>query len=390
MEGKKLLRPVWAEINLDHIKHNLNEVKRVTKKDTKICCVIKADGYGHGAVEISKTLKENGADCFAVATLTEAIQLRKGGVDLPILVLGYTPEEHGERILEHDLTQTVYSFQQARVFSETASKMTKMMKVHIKVDTGMSRLGFYPPEEAFNDIEAIFNLPNILVEGMYTHFATADEKDKTITRKQFDRYMKLAQQLEEAGYQIPIKHVSNSAAIIDLPEMNLDMVRAGIMLYGLYPSPEVSHENVKLKQVITLKLKVAQVKVLPADTGVSYGHIYKTPSTRQIITLPIGYADGFTRMLTSKAEVILKNEKIPVVGRICMDQAMADATGIDVEMGDEVTIIGNDPSIGNTVDEIAKKLGTINYEIVCMVGERIPRIYMENNNLLHVKDSLIE
>ncbi len=390
MLKKKLLRPVWIEVNLDHLKHNLQEVKRVVKKNTKVCCVIKADGYGHGAVEIAKTLKDNGADYFAVATLTEAIQLRKGGVELPILVLGYTPEEHWQQIIDYDIIQTVYSLAQAKAYSQTTSDCKKEMKVHLKIDTGMSRLGFNVSKETIEAIKVIHQLPYMMVEGIYTHFATADEKDKTFTVKQYNKFMSLVEELEGEGYTFPIKHVSNSAAIIDLPKMNLDMVRAGIMLYGLYPSPEVDHQAVNLKQVMSLKVKVAQVKKLPANSGVSYGLIYKTEGERQIITLPIGYADGFTRMLTNKVEVILKNRKVPIVGRICMDQSMADATGIEVERGDEVTIISNDPASGNTVDEIAEKLGTINYEIVCMMGKRIPRVYMENNNLLHIKDSLIE
>ncbi|WP_026476647.1 alanine racemase [Alkaliphilus transvaalensis] len=390
MQREKLLRPVWAEINLDYLKHNLLEVKRLINKGTKVCCVIKADGYGHGALEIAKTLIENGSDYFAVATLTEAIQLRKGGINLPILVLGYTPDEYWQEILQYDITQTIYSLQQAKEFSAAAKRVEKTMKVHLKVDTGMARLGFQVTEGTISDIQSIYHLSNIMIEGIYTHLATADEGDKTYAREQFSKFMGLLETLENSGCSFPIRHVSNSATIIDLPEMNLDMVRAGIMLYGLYPSDEVCHEQVKLKQVLTVKAKVAQVKKLQKGCGVSYGQIYKAEEERQIVTLPIGYADGFTRLLTNKAEVLLKDKKIPIVGRICMDQCMADATGLDVMRGDEVIIISNDIAQGNTVDDFAKKLGTINYEIICMIGKRMPRIYMENNNLLHVKDSLVE
>lgn len=386
----KLLRPVWAEINLDHLKHNVKEVKRVINQDTLLCAVIKADGYGHGAVAIAKTLMENGADRFAVATLTEAIQLRKGGVKLPILVLGYTPVDFWHELVKYELIQTIYTLEQGKALSALAKEGNHEIKIHIKVDTGMSRLGFLVQGETLEELKIICQLPNLVVEGIYTHFAVADEVDKTFTYRQFNLFMELVQQLDEAGFVIPIKHVSNSAAIIDLPEMNLNMVRAGIMLYGLYPSPEVDHDHVKLKQVMTLKVKAAHVKELSDNQGVSYGLTYRTKGQRKIMTLPIGYADGFTRLFTNKAEVIIDKQKAPVVGRICMDQSMVDVTGINVKEGDVVVVIHDDPKIGNTVDELASKLGTINYEIVCMIGKRIPRVYMENNNLLQVRDCLLE
>ncbi|MBS4041626.1 MAG: alanine racemase [Flavobacteriales bacterium] len=391
MIGKNDLRPVWAEINLDHLKHNIKEVRRVVKKDTMVAAVIKADGYGHGASIIAKTLLENGADRIAVATLTEAIELRRCGYhEVPLMVLGYTPEEQADTVLRNNIIQTIYSIEQARSFSEAALKCQQVMKVHLKLDTGMSRIGFAVNDKTIDEIKAIVKLPGLIVEGIFTHFAVADELDKTFTYQQFERFMYIVTEVEKDGYKIPIKHVSNSAAIIDLPDMNLDMVRAGIMLYGLYPSPDVSHEAVKLKQVMELKARVSHVKQLPADCGVSYGLLYKTPEEKQIITLPIGYADGFTRMLTNKAEVIIKGKKVPIVGRICMDQCMADATGVEVHRGDEATLFSNNPESGITVDDIAGKLNTINYEIVCMVGRRVPRVYMENNTLLHIRDYLLE
>ncbi len=391
MVSRTDLRPVWAEINLDNLKHNIREVKRVVKKDTLVAAVIKADGYGHGAAVIAKILLENGADRLAVATLTEAVELRnKGYKEVPLMVLGYTPEEQAQQVLEKNIIQTIYSIDQAEAFSRAAEAENGKIKVHLKLDTGMSRLGFSIDEGTIDEIKRIMALPGLMVEGIFTHFAVADEADKSFTQQQFEGFMHVVNQLERSGYKIPIKHVSNSAAIIDLPEMNLDMVRAGIMLYGLYPSPEVSHEAVKLKQVMELKARVSHVKQLPAECGVSYGLLYKTPHEGQIITLPIGYADGFTRMLTNKAEVIIKGKKIPVVGRICMDQCMADATGLEVKRGDEAILYSSSPDSGITVEDIAKKLNTINYEIVCMVGRRVPRIYLENNTLLHIRDSLLE
>ncbi len=385
------IRPVWAEINLDYLKHNIQEVRRVVKKGTQVAAVIKADGYGHGASVIAKTLLENGADRIAVATLTEAVELRnKGYREIPLMVLGYTPEEQAQQVLEKNIIQTIYSIQQAEAFSRIAEAGKGRIKVHLKLDTGMSRLGFAVNAGTIDEIKRIIELPGLIVEGIFTHFAMADETNKAFTYKQFEEFMYVVNEVEKAGYKIPIKHVSNSAAIIDLPEMNLDMVRAGIMLYGLYPSEEVSHEAVQLKQVMALKARVSHVKQLPAGSGISYGLRYRTQGESQIITLPVGYADGFTRMLTDKAEVMVKGQRIPIVGRICMDQCMADATGLEVKRGDEVTLFSSSPDSEITVDDIAKKLNTINYEIVCMVGRRVPRVYLENNTLLHVRDSLLE
>lgn len=389
MITKENLRPVWAEINLDHLKHNISAIKNIVKKDTIVCAVIKADGYGHGAAEIAKTLLENGADRIAVATLSEAVALRKAGYEVPLMVLGYTPKHQGELILDNNITQTIYSYDQALEFSNAAKQKNQNMTLHLKIDTGMSRLGFQPNEEAIHDIKEIFKLPNLTIEGIFTHFAAADDKDKEYTYKQFHTFMDFVNKLEEEGCPIPVKHVSNSAAIIDLPEMNLDMVRPGIILYGLYPSDDVDKSRIDLKQVMELKAKISHVKTLSKGRGISYGLKYTTSGDEKIITMPIGYADGYTRLMSGKAEAIVKGKKIPLVGRICMDQCMANATGLDVEPGDEVTLYSNDRESGLSIDDIANKLGTINYEIVCMLGKRVPRVYMENNSIVHIKDILL-
>lgn len=383
------LRPVWAEISLDNLKHNIKQIKNIVKKDTIVCAVVKADGYGHGAVQVAKVLLNNGAERLAVATLIEAVQLRKAGYKVPIIILGYTPEEQGKTVLDYEIIQTVYSYNQALAFSNIAKENNKHIKIHLKVDTGMTRLGFQPNDEAIEDIKTIFKLPNIIVEGIFTHFAVADEKDKEYTYMQFNKYMDFTNKLEKEGYEIPIKHVSNSAAIIDLPEMNLDMVRPGIILYGLYPSKHVNKDKIDLKQVMELKARVSHVKTVPKERGISYGLKYTTKEAEKIITIPIGYADGYTRMMSGKAEILAKENKIPVVGRICMDQCMANATGLDINPGDEVTLYSRDRNSGISIDDIADKLDTINYEIVCMVGKRVPRVYMENNNLLQINDSLL-
>ncbi|MCD5414666.1 MAG: alanine racemase [Clostridiales bacterium] len=387
---KKMLRPTWVEISLDNLKHNIKEVKRAVNENTLVCAVIKADGYGHGAVGIAQTLLDNGTDRFAVATLSEAIQLRKACFDVPILILGYTPDEQADKILDYNLVQTVYSEEQARHFSNVANKTNRIMQIHVIIDTGMSRLGFQVTQEGLSAAQEVFKLTNISVEGMYTHFAVADMKDKIFTYKQYDLFLDFINSLEKVGIHVGIKHVSNSAAIIDHPEMNLDMVRAGIMLYGLYPSKEVNHDKIVLKPVMTLKTKIAHSKKLPVGRGVSYGLTFTTKKESNIVTLPIGYADGFTRMLTDKAEVTIEGVKLPVVGKICMDQMMVDATGIEVKRGDEVIIFGCDKNKGNTAETLAEKLGTINYEIVCMVGRRIPRVYIEENSIISVRDYILE
>ena len=389
MISKNALRPLWAEINLDHLAHNMSEVKRSLKKETLTCAVIKADGYGHGAVEIAETLHESGADRFAVATLTEAVELRQSGITLPIMVLGYTPDTQWQTILQYDIIQTIYTYEQGKFFNEKALESGKKMTVHIKVDTGMSRLGFQTNEQDQKKIKDILEMEGLNTEGIFTHFAIADDENKDFTYAQFEKFQSLVKKLEDAGYQIPIKHVSNSAAIIDLPEMNLNMVRAGLILYGLYPSKAVDHQNIKLKKVMELKTEISLVKDLEKGRGVSYGLIYKTTETRRIATLPVGYADGFTRLLTEKAQVTLHGRAFPVVGRICMDQTMVDITGEEASIGDTITIISSHDDDPNTVDDFAELLGTINYEVICMISRRVPRVYLKKGEVVAITDHLL-
>ena len=386
----KDLRPVWAEINLDKIKHNVREVKNIVKNDTIICAVVKADAYGHGVVEIGDILLKNGVDRFAVSTLEEAIQLRNNGyTETSVIVLGHTPEGHGAAIVDNNIIQTVYTYDQALYFSNLAKERHKEVTIHLKLDTGMSRLGFLSNSQSLDEIKKIFELPNLIIEGIFTHLATAGEKNKDYTYKQFNMFMDFVEQLEKEGYSIPIKHISNSAAVIDLPEMNLDMVRTGIILYGLYPSNDVDKERLDLKQAMELKARVSHVKTLPKGHSISYSSRYTTAGDEKIITIPIGYADGYTRALSGKAEVIAGGKKIPVVGDICMDQCMANADGLDIKTGDEVVLYSSQKGSGITIDDIADRTGTINYEIICMLGKRVPRVYLENNNLLHIKDNLL-
>ncbi len=381
-------RPVWAEINLDHLAHNIREVRRVTAKQTKIMAVIKADGYGHGASVIGQTLFDNGADRFAVATLSEAIRLRQAYPKTPILILGYTPNENVCDIAKYQLTQTIYNVEQAAHYDSYAAANDTMIKVHLKIDTGMSRLGIMWNDQTCKALRC-FGFKNLDVEGVYTHFARADEVDKSFTELQVSRYLNVIRQIEDAGYKIAIKHVSNSAAIIDLPQYNFDMVRAGIMLYGLYPSPDVDMTKVKLKEVMRLRARVANVKKLPPGIGISYGHKYSTDGEQIIATLPLGYADGFTRLLSGKADVLHNGVRLPIVGRICMDQCMILAN-CDVKIGDIVTLFGQDNHQFKSIDELASALDTINYEIVCMIGKRIPRAYFRAGEQIDWRDDILQ
>ncbi|CAK7085219.1 alanine racemase [Tissierella sp.] len=382
-------RPVWAEINLDNLAHNIRVVRKHTNENALVTAVVKANGYGHGSVEISKTFLDNGADRLAVAILTEAIELRKGNITEPILILGYTPPTQYGKLLDYDLIQAIYNYEEAKILSNKAVELGKTAIIHIKIDSGMGRIGFIPAKESIEDIIKISKLPNIYIEGIFTHFAKADETDKSHARSQFEKYVNIVNDLEEQGLNIPIKHVSNSAAIIDLPQYNLNMVRAGIMIYGFYPSDEV-RKDIELKPAMTLKAKISHLKAVPKGTGISYGQIFVTEKESKIATIPIGYADGFTRLLTEKAEVTINGKRAKIIGKICMDQCMIDVTHIeDVKLGDEVVIFGCEPEYPHA-DELAEKIGTINYEIVCMVSRRVPRVYISNGNIVKIKDYLLE
>jgi len=391
MSSLEELRPVWAEIDLDSLAHNIKEVRRITNKEAIVTAVVKANAYGHGSIEAAKVFLENGANRLAVATLSEAVELRRADIDTPILILGYTPDSQHKIAVENDIIEAIYTLESAEKLSQVAGNLNKKAKVHIKVDSGMGRIGFPPVDSSIDKIEKISKLPNLEIEGIFTHFAKADEVDKAYTGKQFKNYKWVIERLEDKNIQIPIKHVSNSAATIDLPEYNLNMVRGGIMIYGLYPSDEVDKEKVSLKPAMTLKAKISHLKEVPEGTGISYGQIFVTKRKSKIATIPIGYADGFTRLLTSKAEVAIKGKRAPIVGKICMDQCMIDVTDIeDVKVGDEVVLFGDGSNGVPHIDEVAEKLGTINYEIVCMVGRRVPRVYIKDGKIIKIIDYLLD
>lgn len=390
MDLSKLSRPVWAEINLDNLTHNIREVRRLTKEGVMVTAVIKADGYGHGAVEIAKVLLENGADRLAVATLSEAIQLRKHYSTSEILILGYTPSDSFEDVISNRITQTIYTLDQALELNDIAIKKECMQKIHIKLDTGMSRLGMKICDETIEEIVKINKLSNLDVEGIFTHFAVADEVDKEFTYGQVKKFNYIIEELEARNVSIPVKHVSNSASIIDLPDLNYNMVRAGIMLYGLYPSHDVDKSRVELIEVMSLKARLSHVKEIEEGTGVSYGLKYKTERTEIIGTLPLGYADGFTRLYSFAASGIINGEKRPIVGRICMDQCMINLTGIDAKIGDEVTLFGKKEGISISIDEVASYIDTINYEVVCMINKRVPRVYTSQGHIVKIRDYVLD
>ncbi|SHJ86126.1 alanine racemase [Tepidibacter formicigenes] len=382
------IRPTWAEINIDNLKENYRNIKKLLKEDTKICGVVKANGYGHGSIQVAKALIEEGVDYLAVATLEEALELRSDNIKKPILCLGYIQEGDFKLVLNNDIDVTIYSYESAEKLNNLAKENDNIVNIHIKLDTGMSRLGFQIEDKTVDYIEKIYNLSNINMVGIYSHFAMADEKDKTFTHMQFEKFEYITKKLEDRGIKIPIKHICNSAGIIDYPDYHLDMVRSGIILYGHYPSDEVKKELLPLKPIMTLKTKVSHVKILEPERGISYGQKYKTENYTKIATIPIGYADGFTRMLGENANVKIKNELVPVVGRICMDQCMIKVDDLDVNIGDEVKIFGEDSDI--KIERFADALNTINYEVLCMISRRVPRIYLEGNTVLHTLDYLVK
>jgi len=380
------LRPVWAEVDLDKLAHNMREIRRVAKSEN-IIAVVKADAYGHGAIDVAPVLLENGANRLAVAVISEAVELRRSGIECPIMILGFTPPNLIDELLKYDIEQAVYSYEFAIELSKMAQKKNKMAKIHIVVDTGMGRIGYLPNDESAQEVYNISRLPNIIIEGMFCHFSTADEKDKSYTNGQVKKYNDFYEKLKEKKVNINIRHVANSAAIIDLPETHYEAVRPGIILYGYYPSEEVNKENIDLIPVMTLKTNIVHIKKLPPGESVSYGRKFTTERESVIATLPVGYADGYTRLLYQKGKVILKGKFAPVIGRICMDQCMIDITDIEgVKIGDEVILMGEDENKKFTADTIAELIGTINYEVVCMIGKRVPRVYIVDGKVSKIRN----
>ena len=385
-------RAVWAQIDLDAAAHNMRQIRKHVGPDVKIAAVVKANAYGHGSVELAKTFAENGADCFAVSSLDEAVELRRyAHIDKEIFILGHTDARRTEELLTYDIEPAVFNLKNAEFFSQEAQRLGKTLRVHIAVDTGMSRVGFQVNEFSVSEIKAIAALPNIEIRGMFTHFAVSDIKDKTFTREQYGHFRWMCKRMEEEGIHIALRHCCNSAAALELPEYYCDMVRPGIIMYGCEPSPDVDIKPYDLRPVMSLRCCIAHVKLIDAGATVSYGRHYTAPSRRKIATLPVGYADGYSRILSGKVDVLYHGHRVPQVGAICMDQCMIDVSGeANVYAGDEVVLFGRQGDSFIPIEEIAAACGTINYEIMCNISRRVPRVYMKNGKVVGREEYLFD
>ncbi|MFY9370378.1 MAG: alanine racemase [bacterium] len=373
-----MLRPTWAEIDLGAIAHNVRVIKDYVGSNTKVMAVVKADGYGHGAAAVARTSLKAGAEYLAVATADEAVDLREAGITAPILVLGTSFPGCGEdKLVELDITQAVCTLELAEAIERAAAERGKKALVHIKVETGMGRIGV-AAEEGADFIARIGKLPHLEIEGLFTHFAAADEEDKGYTWEQYKRFMGLVEDLEARNIKVPpLKHVCNSAAILDLPEMHLDMVRPGAILYGFHPGPQVK-KVLPLRPALFLKTRIVFLKEVKAGARLSYGLTYTVAGGTKIATLPIGYADGYRRHFSNRSEVLVRGRRVPVVGRVCMDQCLIDVGQVpDVAVGDEATLIGRQGDEEITAIELADLIGTLAIDLTCGIGKRVPRIYKE-------------
>jgi alanine racemase len=372
---------VYAQIDLEAVRFNLESMHKNINPTAKMAAVIKADAYGHGALRVAEAIEDLPYLWgFAVATVDEALALIEGGRKKPILILGISFPEQYEDIVEQDIRPAVCTYEAAQALSAIAVAKGKTCHIHIKIDTGMSRIGFLVEEQSAQTIAEIAALPNLCIEGIFTHLAQADETDKTAAMAQISLFRRMIRMTEELGVKIPIHHCSNSAGIVEIPDANMDMVRAGITLYGLWPSEEVSREILPLHPVMSLKSRVSFVKELPKGRRISYGGTYVTPSVRCIATIPVGYADGYARGLSNKGYVLIHGQKAPICGRVCMDQFMVDVTDIpDVAAGDVVTLLGRDGNESITMEELGTLSGRFNYEFACLITQRVPRIYIRSD-----------
>lgn len=376
----KKFERVKAVVSLDAIAHNFAEMKKNIAKGTKIVAVIKADGYGHGAEAIARLIEDYDYIWgFAVATPEEALQLRTFGVKKPILILGIVFEEYFTEMIAKEIRLTVCTYEMAQKLSEEAQRQGRDVHIHIGLDTGMSRIGFADRQESVEEIKKISQLPNLKIEGMFTHFARADETDRSPAIDQLNRYLNFAKLLEDAGIQIPMKHCSNSAGIIRVPEANLNAVRAGITIYGIYPSNEVERDIVKLIPAMELKSHISYIKTVEPGAAFSYGGTFTAKKEMKVATIPVGYADGYPRSLSNKGWVLIHGKKAPILGRVCMDQFMVDITKIpDAKAGDEVTLIGKDGKEFISIEKFGDLSGRFSYEFACDISKRVPRVYIKD------------
>lgn len=374
------IRPCWLEIDLDNLCHNIHIIKEHLNPESEIMAVIKANAYNHDAITIAKKLQEIGVHRFSVSILSEGAELRNAGITDPILLLNYVRNTEIKEAIMHDLEMTVYDIEQAKLINQISGELNKKAKIHIKIDTGMSRIGFLPGTVAFRKIIDIINMENIECVGIYSHFATSDMVDLGNTRRQFEVFFTFVNSIEQSIGRKLKKHISNSGAVMDYPEYHLDYVRTGIIMYG-YPPSESMRSKWDLKPLMTLKALVSNLKILPEGSGVSYGQTYVTRRITKVATIPLGYADGISRLLSNKFFVTINGKKAPSIGNICMDQFMVDATDNDsVKIGDEVVIFGSKEG-DTTLPELANIMGTIHYEIMCMLSRRIPRVIIDHGEV---------
>ena len=389
------LRRTWAQINLDAVDNNIRQIRSLLHPGVKLCATVKADCYGHGYAYTAAEMASAGTDWFAVSNLSEALQLRRAGISQPILILGYTPPEKAEELVYNDISQAVFSPEYGRALSDRAVQAGIKVNAHIKIDTGMTRIGFFYHDSVEDypsllEAAAVCKLPGLYTEGIFTHFSSADCADgELFIRLQYDLFLSAVDRLQRAGVHFDVRHCSNSAAIIDYPEMNLDMVRAGIILYGMYPSAAVSR-RIQLLPVMEVKTVISMVKEIPAATPVSYSRTYESRGVRRVATVPIGYADGYPRLLSNKSHMLVDGKEAPVIGNVCMDQTMLDVTGIDgAEAGKTVTVFGHDHGAFLSIDTLAEQCGEINYELSCALSRRVPRVYVRSNEIIATTDYML-
>ncbi|MEI7027288.1 alanine racemase [Paenibacillus sp. y28] len=385
---ERFYRATRVEVSLDALAGNLRAFREVLPVGMKTMAVVKGNAYGHGAVKVAEEAVACGVDYLGVAFLDEALELRQAGITAPVLVLGFTGPEGLDVARDHDVTLTVFTDEVLAALQQMPEESHKL-KIHVKLDTGMGRIGLHEEATAVDFIQRAIACPGVEVEGLFTHYACADETDKSYTLEQHRRFQAIVDRFAQHGRRFALLHAGNSATAIDMPELSFNMVRLGISMYGMYPSEEVNKSRIELQPVLSYKTRVVMVKTVPQGTAISYGATYRAAGEEKIATLPVGYADGFSRMLSGKCEAIVRGRRVPVVGRICMDQCMLNVSGVpDVQPGDEVVLIGRQGDAVLAVEEVAAALGTINYEVTCMVSNRVPRVYIRDGATVQTVNGL--
>lgn len=381
-----LPKRVYAEIDLDAICFNVKNVMNKVGPEVMTMAIIKTDAYGHGAIPVAKALDELGVAMFGIATIDEAVQLRRHGITKPLLILGYVFPEDYEALISNDIMHAVFNYENACEISKKACEMGKIAKIHIKVDTGMGRIGFLPTQESIEEIVKISELPNIEINGIFTHFACADAETTASSDRQKEIFLDFIKRVDGANIKIPVRHMCNSAGIIDYDDTYLDMVRAGIITYGLYPSAEMDKRGFELKPAMKIVSHISHIKTVGEGFTVSYGSTFISDKEMQIATVPVGYGDGYPRSLSNKGRVLINGRFANIIGRVCMDQLMVDVTGMEVKQGDKVTIVGADGDKSISVEEVADNSGSFNYEFCCGVGMRVPRVYIKNGKISEIQN----